>query len=101
MRRIKTLGSLFFTFNGCHPGGEGGGGRVSDSRVNFCRFNLLWHFWPCPGHLWSENPPEIGQKHPVTRKFMLRATQNMLKCKNIVKKWFFAGFGHVGKMAIF
>ena len=51
---------------------------------------------PFPRHLRAENTPEVGQKHPVARKFMLRATQNMLKCKTIVKKWLFDGFGHVG-----
>ena len=54
-----------------------------------------------PGPSPVRKHPELGRKHRMTRKSMIRATQNMIKCKKIVKKWLFDGFGHVGKMAIF
>ena len=85
--------------HGCTEVEEKGGSRGATPLFiggNHCRNNLLRHFWPFPGHLRSENPPEMGKKHPVTRKFMIRATHNMIKCKKVVKKWHFDGFGHVG-----
>ena len=49
----------------------------------------------------SRKPRRFTVKTPTAlskdiRKSMLRATQNMIKCKKIVKKWHFDGFGHVG-----
>ena len=53
----------------------------------FCHFYYFSCFGPFPGHHWVKNRPEMGQKRPVTRKFMIRAPQNMIKCKKIVKKF--------------
>ena len=76
----------------------GGIGAATPLRIlkDFCHFFDFWYIGPFPGHHRSENTPELGQKHPMTQKFMIRATQNMIKCKKIVKKWLFDGFGHVG-----
>ena len=74
-----------------------GGGGVGGGKT-FRTGEAFWKKWFCEQKTCQHPsyPPEMGQKHPETRKSMIRAPQNMKKCKKNSEKVAFDGFGHVG-----